>query len=170
MMANSRMSGAANDLVSSLHAARAEASARGRNVVLCASSDWDAERPSCDAGASLLAGWVVFEDADVDGAPGDAEPVLQVHGPLDAAILGQAGSRADAGPPQFLSFRPGGPLQEIGGNPSVRNIQLCDARGDHDTGGGRAAGRWIAISPAGRPALIDRVERLQGDANPLGGC
>lgn len=53
---------------------------------------------------------------------------------------------------------------------AVRNIQLCDARGNQDTGSGVAAGRWIAVSPAGRPALIDRVAQLQDASNPLGGC
>ena len=171
MFANSRMSAAANDIVSSLSSARAEATTRNRSVTLCASSNWNAARPDCDAGASLLDGWIVFVDADTDGVVGAAEPVLQAHGPLDVSIRSQGRSGADIGPPQYLSFRDDGLLQDIPGlAPAVRNIQLCDARGNRDTGNGRAAGRWITILPAGRPALIDSVARLQDAANPLGGC
>ncbi len=170
IVANSRMTDAANELVSSLHAARSAASTRSRSVTLCASSDRDVERPACDAEASLLDGWIVFVDANTDGAVDEAEAVLQAHDALDATIRLEDHSRPDAGPPHYLSFRPDGFLQDIGGLPYIRNIQLCDARGDRDTGGGHAAGRWIAISGAGRPALIDRVARLQSDNNPLGGC
>ena len=171
MFANSRMSAAANDIVSSLQSARAEATTRNRSVTLCASSNWNVQRPDCDAGQSLLDGWIVFEDADTDGAVDAAEPVLQAHGPLDDSIRSQGRSRADIGPPQYLSFRDDGLLQDIPGPvAAVRNIQLCDARGNRDTGDGRAAGRWITILPAGRPSLIDSVARLQDAANPLGGC
>ncbi len=52
----------------------------------------------------------------------------------------------------------------------MRNIQLCDQRGDEAIGDGVAAGRWIGIAPTGRPVLYDRSERLRSDANPLGGC
>lgn len=171
MVANSRMSAAANDIVNSLHAARAEATTRSRSVTLCASSNWNAQQPGCDAGVSLLDGWIVFEDADADGAVGAAEPVLQAHGPLHDSIRLQGRSGADSGPPQYLSFRDDGLLQDIPGlAPAVRNIQLCDARGNQDTGDGRAAGRLLTVLPAGRPALIDGVARLQDAANPLGGC
>jgi type IV fimbrial biogenesis protein FimT len=171
IVANSRMSQAANDLVSSLQAARAEASTRNRSVTICASSDWDAEHPGCDAGTNLLDGWIVFEDTNDDGVVDAAEPVLQAHGPLDDSIRLQSQSKTDRGPPQYVSFRDSGTPQDIAGlAPGVRNIQLCDARGNVDTGDGRAAGRWIMILPAGRPLLIDHVAQLQDPANTLGGC
>lgn len=171
IVANSRMSAATNDIVSSLQAARAEASSRNRTVTLCASSNWDAEHPGCDAGSNLLDGWIVFEDTNDDGVVDAAEPVLQAHGPLDDSIRLQARSGTDREPPHYLSFRDSGFPQDIPGlTPGVGNIQLCDARGNLDTGDGRAAGRWIAILPTGRPLLIDRVAQLQDAANPLGGC
>lgn len=171
MNANNRMSSAANDLVSGLHAARSAALTRSRSVTVCASSDFDAEIPACDAAAPLLGGWIVFVDADTDGTVDDGETVLQSHGAVAQDILAQPGSGADRPPFQYLSFRADGFLQDIPGlNPGINNIQLCDGRGNVDTGNGRAAGRWIAISPAGRPALIDEVAALQGDENPLGGC
>ena len=172
MMANNRMSAAANDLVSSLHSARAEALTRSRSVTMCASLGWQADQPVCDGGtASLLDGWIVFVDEDSDGTVDNGELVLQTHGPLHDSIRSQPNSKSDSDPPYYLSFSAVGVLQNIAGlPPAVTNIQLCDARGDEDTGGGTAAGRWINLSPAGRPALIDDVSMLQGADNPLQGC
>jgi hypothetical protein len=172
MAANSRMSAAANDLVSSIFASRSEALTRSRTVTLCASANWDAAQPDCAAGGRLLDGWIVFQDTDMDGVVDPAEPLLQAHGPLHDSIRLQVRSGVDGGPSEYASFQSdGSPIDNLPGlAPGVRNIQLCDARGNRDTGGGRAAGRWIAISPAGRPVLIDSVARLQDAANPLGGC
>ncbi len=173
MTANSRMSTAANDLVSSLHAARSEALTRSRSVTHCASSDWDVDPPACDGAAALFGGWIVFVDADTDGAVDDDEAVLQAHGPVHDSIRLHPRSRTniDGGLPQYLSFRADGILQPVPGlGPPVWNIQLCDPRGNRDTGNDRAAGRWITVSPAGRPALIDSVSVLEGDGNPLRGC
>lgn len=170
MAANGRMAAAANDLVTSIQAARAQASTRSRPVTVCASGDWAAAAPACTSGASLLDGWIVFEDADGDAAVDAGDAVLQAHGPVDDGIRGAAHTGTDGGASQFLSFRADGFPAEVSGQPGVRNIQLCDARGNRDTGGGRAAGRWISVSPAGHTALADQVARLQGAANPLGGC
>jgi len=172
-VANGHMSTAANDLVSSIHAARSDASARGRSVTLCATSRWAESQPDCEADASLLDGWIAFVDANVNGTVEDDEAVLQAHGPLDESIRLQPASGADAGPPHYLSFRPDGPAQQIGAGAPVRHIQLCDKRGDRTTGTdaeGRdiAAGRWIAITATGRPQLHRLRDEVQG--NPLGGC
>jgi hypothetical protein len=114
---------------------------------------------------------VVFVDSDTDATVDAGEAVLQAHGPVDPTILAPARSRPDRDMPHFISFRADGFPQDIPGlGPGVSNIQLCDSRGNADTGNGRAAGRWITISPAGRPMLIDRLALLQGAENPLGGC
>ncbi|GMW07926.1 MAG: GspH/FimT family pseudopilin [Gammaproteobacteria bacterium] len=171
MRANNRMSAAANDLVTSLHAARSEALTRSRSVTMCASGDWDAARPVCDGAADLPGGWIVFVDENTNGGVDDGELVVQGHGPMDGSIRDQARTRSDGAGPVYLSFRADGILQAIPGLPDpVSNIQLCDARGNKDTGGGTAAGRWITVSPAGRPALHDTVAALQDDRNPLAGC
>ncbi len=171
IVANSRMSQATNDLVSSLQAARGAASSRGSSVTVCASGNWDASHPACEAGIGLLDGWIVFEDANTNGVVDAGEAVLQAHGPVDDSIRLRPQSGTDGGSPRYVSFRPDGSPQNLPGlDEGVRNIQLCDSRGNVDTGGGRAAGRWITILPAGRPLLIDRVGQLQDAANTLGGC
>lgn len=171
MTANGRMAAAANDLVSSLHAARGEALTRSRSVTLCASSDWDAERPSCDGAGTLFDGWIVFVDVDTDGTVDDGEAIVQAHGPLHVSIAGAARSAVDGGPPQYIAYRADGMLQDIAGlGAGIDNVQFCDGRGPASTGGERAAGRWITLSPAGRPTLIDKHAVVQGGENPLGGC
>jgi type IV fimbrial biogenesis protein FimT len=64
---NSRMTGAANDLVRALQVARTEAVKRRRNVVVCTADDPLAATPAC-AGEATLNGWVVFVDSNSDGA------------------------------------------------------------------------------------------------------
>lgn len=171
MAENSRMSDATNTLVSSLHTARNEALTRSRSVTLCASRNWNAEQPDCDASAALLAGWITFVDSDSDGVFDDDEILLQANGPMHETILDAPQTGVDRSVPQYLSFRADGLLQDIpGSGPGIGNVQLCDARGNHDIGGGRSAGRWISLSAAGRPTLMDRVAQVQGTDNPLGGC
>ena len=51
-----------------------------------------------------------------------------------------------------------------------RRITPPDARGDVDTGGGVAAGRWIQIGVTGRPQLYRMQAEVQSAANPVGGC
>lgn len=170
-MAGSRMQAAGNDLLSSLQAARSEALTRNRPVTVCASSNAGDSRPDCSPDAALLAGWIAFVDEDADAAVDEAEPVLLAHGPVAEAIRSQPRSGVDAGPPQYLAFRGDGALQSIDAlGPPVRNLQLCDERGDRVGGDGRAAGRWIALSPDGRARLLDRAAMVQGARNPLGGC
>ena len=54
---------------------------------------------------------------------------------------------------------------------STTDIQICDARGDRDTGGGVAAGRLIRVQPTGQPEIRRMRSELQDtDINPLGGC
>ena len=69
------------------------------------------------------------------------------------------GSRTQAA----LRFDPDAPFTDY-------NIQICDRRGDVDTGAGIAAGRWIQVSPLGRQQLVRTRADIQSDRNPLGGC
>ncbi len=171
MVANTRMSSAANELLSSFYAARSESSSRARTVVICASSDWSAATAGCDMANEILDGWIVFVDRNANGTRDAGDELLQAYGPVHDAIRRNAASGSDAEESTYLAFRPDGLAAEIAGlGPGLRNIQLCDQRGDEAIGDGVAAGRWIGIAPTGRPVLYDRSERLRSDANPLGGC
>ncbi len=163
MAANERMSVATNDLVTSLHATRSEAVTRRATVALCATPDGAG---ACVDGGNLALGWSVFVDRNGDGSISADDVILQRHGALPAEFRDGVTSTpadlrfTDAG---TLSFDPGAPFTEF-------NIQICDQRGDVDTGRGIAAGRWIQISGLGRQQLVRERAVLQSDRNPLGGC
>jgi type IV fimbrial biogenesis protein FimT len=164
MLGNSRMSTTVNDLVSSLHAARGEAITRRATVVLCPTN---AAETDCRADGDLEAGWLVFVDSNDDGSPDAGEAILQRHGPIDAA----ADLDLDVFPADSagrIAFSSGGTLRIA---ESTTDIQICDARGDRDTGQGVAAGRWIRIQPTGQPEIRRlRADLQDADINPLGGC
>jgi type IV fimbrial biogenesis protein FimT len=175
LVANQRMAGAVNEFVTALHAARSEALARQRTVVLCAAAG-DALDPgagSCTAGASFADGWIVFTDGDpggggADGAPNGADRILQVHGPLEG--LGGRVTAAPGGDLAYVAFSSvGNVIDGTGPGTRVTDVQFCDARGDRDTGGGVAAGRWIQVEAPGRPVIHRGRADVEG-ASPLGGC
>ena len=164
MLSNSRMSTTVNDLVTSLHAARSEAITRHAAVILCPAN---AAGTNCQAGSDLKAGWLVFIDNDNNASVDASEPVVQRHGPVDAGpVLELRVFPADGG--GRIAFSSAGTLRIA---ESTTDIQICDARGDRDTGGGVAAGRWIRVQPTGQPEIRRMRSDLQDtDINPLGGC
>jgi len=161
LAANNRMSSATNDLVSSLIAARSEALKRQVTVTLCPTPDGAG---ACVAGGSLGSGWTVFVDRNADGAISADDVVVQQHGALEGDL--RDGVTAT---PVDLMFTAAGTLAIDAPRPDF-HIQLCDQRGDADTGAGIAAGRWIQISGLGRQQLVRARLDIQSDRNPLGGC
>ena len=110
----------------------------------------------------------------MDGVPPTAangvvdagEEVLNTHGPIAATI---STINVDAGVSlPYVSYASSGFTQQIGALVPIANIVLCDRRGDKDTGGGVAAGRFIQISPTGRPQIYRMKTEVQ--SSPIGGC
>ncbi|HHQ14330.1 MAG TPA: prepilin-type N-terminal cleavage/methylation domain-containing protein [Chromatiales bacterium] len=177
-IANNRMATAANDFISALHIARSEAIKRRTNVSICPSANWDAANPTCNNGGRLGDGMIVFVDCSAAppapcGAPNlavdGADQVISARGPLPNQIANLFAT--DAGGVEYLTYGPNGfPRNVPGFNAGIRNIQLCDDRGDHDTGGGIAAGRWLQITPTGRPQIYRNQNFVQSANNPLNGC
>ena len=168
---NNRMSAAANDVVTSLHLARSEADKRQESLTLCAA---DAAE-QCLASGGLEQGWIVFVDVNDNGQrDGDDETVLLVQAPLPEQIGDRTTWADDTGRPTspfFITFTPSGYLVEsIDGAEPVANLQLCDDRGSRQASGAAASGRWIEISPTGRPRIFSEQDQVQGSENPLGGC
>ncbi len=164
LMDNSRMSAASNELMSSLHLARTEAIKRRENVIFCPSSNWNTANPTCNAATDISDGWIVLTAVD--------NTVLLAHGPLNDQIDIKGADTADiiAGP-KFVQFGANGfPTSTILGYQGTFNFQLCDSRGNADTGGGVAAGRWIQITATGRPQVYRTKAAVQSDANPTDGC
>lgn len=176
-MDNSRMAASTNDLITALHAARSEAIKRNQNTTICPSTDG----ATCAAAGDFSVGWIGFVDCSVlppapcvpngtvDGVDGDA--IFIVHRELPDSLTFWSSDGAGNPAPRLISFNANGSVATlIGAQVLVSNMQLCDGRGDMDTGAGIAAGRWINISPTGRPRIFRDQNAIQGGANPLPGC
>jgi type IV fimbrial biogenesis protein FimT len=166
LFANNRMTGATNDLVSSLYAARSEAIKRQVTVTLCPTVEGDGP---CLPGGSLASGWTVFVDRYGDAAISADDVVVQRHAALPPDLWdGLTVNPATA--PGYIIFSGTGSVGTTARPDSLTDIQLCDSRGDIDAGGGVAAGRWIQIHPTGRLELQRDRAVLQGSRSVLGGC
>ena len=162
-LAINRMAAAANDLISSVHTARSEAVKRRQIVTLCASSNWSAANPDCDLGGD---GWIIFFDADGDVSVDGGDTVIAAHAPLADRVTFDI----DPASVRYIQYGGNGFPRTAGAGTPISNITLCDDRGDVDTGGGVAAGRWIQIGVTGRPQLYRMQAEVQSAANLAGGC
>ena len=179
-IATNQMAASVNNFVSSVHMARSEAIKRRANATLCASANWNAATPTCDAGGKIADGWIVFIDCSVApppvgtcGAPNFAfdafDTKISGFAPLDDDV--STGFTTSAGGSEYVAYSPNGFPRNIAGfGNSVTDFQFCDERGDKDVGGGIAAGRWVQITPTGRPQIYRDKTYVQGAQNPLGGC
>ncbi len=163
MAANERMSSATNDVVTSLHGARSEALMRRAPVSVCPTPDGAG---ACVDGGNLALGWTVFVDRNADGSISADDVILQRHAALHPELRDGVTTT-----PSALGFTDAGSLRPDPDAPFTDyNIQICDRRGDVDTGAGVAAGRWIQVTPLGRQQLVRERAVIQSDRNPLGGC
>jgi type IV fimbrial biogenesis protein FimT len=154
MIANSRLTSAANELVGALSYARSEAVKRGVNVVMLSRSGTDGVWES---------GWDVFVDANDDYqfnrdvaeqcAP-NQDCMLRSYEPLpNGYTLRVAGGGGGNGYAIRATFKPSGfPESVIGGT-----FKLCDGSGDVNLS------RRIAINTIGRV-------RMATDAPPADTC
>jgi type IV fimbrial biogenesis protein FimT len=146
--ASVQLSTTARDFLASLRLARSEALKRGGKVVMCKSADG----ASCADSGGWHQGWIIFHDADENGAPDANETLIQYSQALDARLaltgnapvarsftfVGQAGSRTGTGAMQ------------------AGTLTLCsrlDAPGDGRqivlSSGGRADVRRLAVRSCG---------------------
>jgi type IV fimbrial biogenesis protein FimT len=130
---NSRMAGAANDIITDFNLARSEAIKRGVPVTLCKSQDG----ATCDADAvDPFNRWIVFVD--------DADP----------AVVDGANARR-------TTFRPTGfPVPNAAGMGIVTAMRLCDVRGNVVAIGGESAARAVLITATGRPVVTRSVATI----------
>ncbi len=90
---SNRVSGQANELLATFQAARLESIRRGREVVVCGSSNANAATPSC-SGTAAWGGWISFVDTDSDGVFDTGETLLQAN--LLSGVTATASSNIDA--------------------------------------------------------------------------
>ena len=153
---NSRMTGAANDLLSTFHLARSEASRAKSNITICAS-----EKPMTEAkcNGTWDQGYIVFVDTNGDiSRSGPTETVLRANPALQEGVM-----LAVAGDATYFSYAATGLGRSFGGQSPVSQIVMCDERGNITAAGGNSASRLLNVTPLGR-AFILRDKKLITDA------
>jgi type IV fimbrial biogenesis protein FimT len=166
---NNAMAAAANDLLTGLLLARAEAVKRQVPVTFCATPDPSAANPEC--GTSGASGYIVFVDDDgddvVEATDGNAEvdtgeTVLLRHDGPGGTIHGWADS-------SYVLYRPNGFTQQPAAQttPPATRILFCDDRGNRVAAGGTSAARVIWIDPTGRAVVRQDVDLITDAANDL---
>jgi type IV fimbrial biogenesis protein FimT len=166
---NNAMTAAANEFVTAILLARAEAVKRQVPVTLCASAD-PVGAPACSInGAGTNGGFIVWVDengnTDANGSPivtdaTDGNAVLDGGEQIllqRAAPGGAINIWAESG---YIAYGPNGFARRAQGAavPQLTRILLCDDRGNRPTAAG-SAGRVVRVEPTGR----GQVQREQID-------
>jgi len=159
---NSRMTATANDLHSSFHLARSEATRSKTNITICASADSAAAIPTC--GGEFEAGWVVFEDTDADRTVDAGEAILRRFPAVPADIdINTIGVGADD---YFMFASTGLGRRDAANTAPVSVMVMCDSRGNVTGGGGKSTARVIVVTPLGRAAVLGDKAQVAAQ----GGC
>jgi type IV fimbrial biogenesis protein FimT len=137
----SRVTSAANELVSSLHLARSEAIKRGTRAVMCPS----ATGTSCTDGG-WHQGWLVFHDANNNAALDAGEAVI-----LQQPAMHE-GFRLTGNAPvsRYISYSSTGAAKLVSGAFQAGTLTVCNAS---DPSGARK----IIVSSTGRPRTVKAV-------------
>jgi len=110
---NNRIRGQSADLMANLAIARAEATKRGVRVTMCPSTSYNSNPPACTGGNAWNAGYIVFADANGNGAYNTGDELITVAEPLSGnntlTSTGFTGvNAAGAAITGELQFRPSG--------------------------------------------------------------
>jgi type IV fimbrial biogenesis protein FimT len=156
--ANSRLTGAANDLHAAFQLARSEAARSKSNITICASAN--ALSAGADCGGAWNDGFIVFLDEDGDlSRAGATETVLRAHGPVDSTV-----TLAVANDATYFSYASTGLGRgDVGGQPALTQVVMCDERGNVTAAGGSSAARLFVATPLGRATIL-RDKALIGTA------
>ncbi len=116
LVADSRLTGQANDLLGALKYTRSEAVKRNARVTMCKSSNGT----GCATAGSWQAGWIVFVDGGVAAAVNVGDEVLQVHGAVaDSTVVGD-GNIGD-----YVSYLGSGQTSTAAGASQAGAISVC---------------------------------------------
>jgi type IV fimbrial biogenesis protein FimT len=156
---NSRLTGAANDLLASVQLARSEAIKRQRTVALCASANPTDDVPTCDV---AFRGWVVWVDTNNDGVIAPGEAVVGRHDTLDPAMRLLSNGNG------LISYQSSGFTQPtVGGVAATTHVLICDERGElPPVANTYRSKRVLFLSASGRPSVL----RTQDDFLVLPGA
>jgi type IV fimbrial biogenesis protein FimT len=160
---NSRMTSTANDLHATFHLARSEAARAKTNITICASANSMTDTANC--GGTWDQGYIVFVDNDGDlNRSGATEVIIRAHAKAaKGVILTVAG---DAG---YFSYAPTGLGRgDIGGNPAMTQVVMCDKRGNIKAAGGNSAARLFVATPLGRATILRDIGLIGSALTTMG--
>jgi len=146
---NSRMTASANDLHAAFQMARSEAARAKTNITICASADPAGVASNCDG--TWDQGYIVFMDLDGDLLRAGAnETVLRFHPPVETGVMMRFANNAS-----YFSYASTGLGRgNVGGNPAVSQVVMCDDRGNVKAAGGNSAARLFVTTPLGRATIL----------------
>ncbi len=146
---NSRITTTANDLHAAFQVARSEAARSKATITICASNN------SMDAAADCQGNWedgfIIFLDLNGDIARAGAdESVLRAHPAVAKGV-----NLVIANNSTYFSFASTGLGRgNVGGQPAVSQIIVCDERGLVETSKDFSAGRLLVATPLGRATVL----------------
>jgi type IV fimbrial biogenesis protein FimT len=141
---NARLTGTANGLLSSMYLARSEAIKRSSRAVVCPSVAGSA----CSSDGQWDQGWIVFHDANNNGAVDSGEAVILRHQRVPGlSVTGNSPVQ------DYVSYSPTGAAKRLSGAFQAGTLTLCN-ESDPDNS------RQIIISITGRPRVAQA--RLNG--------
>jgi type IV fimbrial biogenesis protein FimT len=159
---NSRMTATANDLHAAFHMARSESSRSKSIITICASADPLAADADCDG--TWDQGYIVFSDTGAPNVPAASrdtvnDPILRRHDAIATGVTLTVANDAD-----YFSYASSGLGRgNVGGNPAVTQVVMCDERGNITAAGGNSASRLFVATPLGRATVL-RDQTLIGNA------
>ena len=136
-----KLSSATNGFLSGLHLARSEAIKRNSRVALCKTADG----VSCAATGGWEQGWIVFHDANNNGARESSELVILRELPLSSSLR----LTGNVNVARYVSFTPTGGTRLIGGAFQAGTLTVCRYSAQP------SEARQIILNAVGRP----RVQR-----------
>lgn len=141
LLADQRLSGAANALLSDINFMRSEALRRGVNVSACPSTSPESVNPSCN-GNDWATGWIVFLDSNGDGSRDTGSSTTEALLRASSALTGVSTAFATSGGSgvNFIRFN------ARGLSPGAQqNIALTNNISTYD--------RTLCIASSGRPRI-----------------
>jgi type IV fimbrial biogenesis protein FimT len=153
---NSRLTSTSNDLLASFQLARSEAARSKSTITICASNN--SMNAAANCGGTFNDGWIIFLDTDGDlNRAGAGENILRAHPAPPSGVI----VTPDNGATYFSFAGTGLGRGDVGGQPSLSTVMICDDRGIDTAPGGRATARRLVATAIGRATIIsDRAQIL----------
>ena len=139
VMDSMRLSSASNSFLANLQLARSEAIKRNGRVVLCKSADGTA----CAGSGGWEQGWIVFHDANNNGAFDNGETVIERAQPLASGLKFTGNLSVN----RYVSFVSTGATKLVSGAFQAGTFTLCQ----QSASGGQA--HQIILNAVGRPRM-----------------